>query len=75
MIRRGVLLWAVILATLVALGVPWFLWGDSTVAFGLPVWLWWHVGWMVLAALVFRTFARRAWGVGIETERPGGDRA
>jgi len=61
------LLWGVVALVLVAGAVPWFLWGDATVAYGLPVWLWWHVGWMALSALVFAAFARRAWGIGIET--------
>ena len=62
---------------LVVLSVPWFLWGDASVAFGLPVWLWWHVGWMFLTAAVFSVFAARAWGVGIETpaDRTGGEGA
>ncbi|WP_227353450.1 DUF3311 domain-containing protein [Haladaptatus salinisoli] len=58
--------WTVAFAALIALTIPWFLWGDGRVAYGLPVWLWWHVGWMALAALVFGAFARRAWGLGIE---------
>lgn len=58
--------WVVVAAVLVALAVPWFLWRSNVVLAGLPVWLWWHVGWMVLAAFAFRTFARRAWGLGIE---------
>ncbi|RBI61641.1 DUF3311 domain-containing protein [halophilic archaeon] len=58
--------WAVAFVVLAALSIPWFLWGSSAVAFGLPVWLWWHVGWMAVVALTFRTFADRAWGVGVE---------
>ncbi|MDX1747119.1 MAG: DUF3311 domain-containing protein [Halobacteriales archaeon] len=59
-------LWGVVALVLVALAVPWFMWRDGSVAVGLPVWVWWHVGWMVLAAVVFGLFANRAWGVGIE---------
>ena len=59
--------WALVGAVLIALAVPWFLWGDGRVAAGLPLWLWWHVGWMGLASVVFYAFTRRAWGVGIET--------
>ena len=51
--------------SLVGLAIPWFLWGDSRTAFGLPLWLWWHIGWMIVAAAVFRLFARRAWGLWI----------
>jgi hypothetical protein len=58
--------WTVVFAALIALTIPWFLWGDGQVAYGLPVWLWWHVGWMALVALVFSVFANRAWGLGIE---------
>ena len=63
-------LWGTVALVLVALAVPWFLWGDSTVIAGLPLWLWWHVGWMVLTAGVFAVFARTAWGVGVETGGP-----
>ena len=59
-------LWGVVALVLVALAVPWFMWRDASVTFGLPVWLWWHVGWMALAAVVFGLFANRAWGIGIE---------
>jgi len=60
-------LWAVVALVLVTLSIPWFLWGDATVVAGLPLWLWWHVGWMVLTAGVFVAFAHTAWGVGVET--------
>jgi len=64
--RREQYLWTVAFAVLVALAVPWFLWGDATVVAGLPVWVWWHVAWMALSAVVFHLFARRAWGLGVE---------
>jgi len=64
--RLEAYLWAVAFAVLVALAVPWFLWRDATVVAGLPVWLWWHIAWMGLAAVTFRLFARRAWGLGVE---------
>ncbi|MFT4884646.1 MAG: hypothetical protein ACI8U4_002162 [Natronomonas sp.] len=57
--------WVVVMGVLMALAIPWFLWGDSRMAYGLPLWLWWHIGWMTLAALAFWTFANRAWGIGI----------
>jgi len=60
--------WIAIGSILAALSVPWFLWGSATTVAGLPVWLWWHVGWMVLASLVFWLFTRRAWGIGIESD-------
>ncbi|WP_158055777.1 DUF3311 domain-containing protein [Halorussus halophilus] len=60
--------WLVAFAVVVALAVPWFLWRTSSVVYGLPVWLWWHVGWMALTAVVFYVFSERAWGVGIEAE-------
>ncbi|GAB3020014.1 DUF3311 domain-containing protein [Natronobiforma cellulositropha] len=65
--RRELVGWATVGVVLCALAIPWFLWGSSTVVFGLPLWLWWHVGWMVLASAVFWLFARRAWGLGVET--------
>ena len=64
--------WGIVAVVLVAFGVPWFLWGSDTVVYGLPAWLWWHVGWMVLASIVFWLFATRAWGIGIDPERSGG---
>ena len=63
--------WIVVFAVLTAFAVPWFLWGSDTLAFGLPVWLWWHVGWMALAAVIFWVFTQRAWGIGIEEAHDG----
>ena len=57
--------WIVVAAVLIAFAVPWFLWGVDVVVAGLPVWVWWHVGWMGLTAVVFWVFTRRAWGVGV----------
>ncbi|GGK52090.1 MULTISPECIES: DUF3311 domain-containing protein [Haloarcula] len=61
--------WTVVALVLMALAVPWFLWDTSTIAAGLPVWLWWHIGWMVLASVVFAVFARTDWGLGVEEVR------
>ncbi len=58
--------WILAAVILSALGIPWFLWRDNTIVAGLPVWLWWHVGWLVLASVVFYLFTQRAWGLGIE---------
>ena len=66
MVERRTVLWGAAFALLIALAVPWFLWRNDTVVAGLPVWLWWHVGWMALTAAVFALFANRAWGIGIE---------
>lgn len=57
--------WAVLMAVLLAFAIPWFLWGNSQVIYGLPVWLWWHIGWMIAASVVFWVFTKRAWGLGI----------
>lgn len=81
--RRGdrleTLGWVTAAVLLAALAVPWFLWRDSTVVAGLPLWIWWHVGWMGLASVGFYTFTRYGWGVGVEsvgpvTEGPGDGR-
>ncbi|MBZ6494145.1 DUF3311 domain-containing protein [Natrinema longum] len=70
--RRNELgLWLVIAVVLAGLAIPWFLWGSAAVVAGLPVWLWWHVGWMVLASAVFWVFTQRAWGIGVETDGGG----
>ena len=55
--------WAVVFLALVVLAVPWFLWGDSRTIAGLPLWLWWHVGWLVVTAGVFYVFTRLGWGI------------
>lgn len=72
-------MWIPVFAVLVAFAVPWPLWGVDRVAVGLPVWIWWHVGWLGLCTLVFRSFVRSgAWerGMGVGTpdsgERGGG---
>ena len=59
--------WLAVAIGLSALAIPWFLWNDATLVAGIPLWLWWHVGWMVLASIVFWLFAQRAWGIGIES--------
>lgn len=64
--------WGAVFAVLVLLAVPWFLWRDATVVAGLPVWIWWHVAWMFVAAATFAAFADRAWGMGIGDAGNGG---
>lgn len=81
---RRDLVWVPTFAVLVALAVPWPLWGVDRVAAGLPVWIWWHVGWLGLCTVLFALFARSgAWERGMgrqaaaaETEPSGvgGDR-
>ncbi len=66
--------WIVVAVVLCGLSIPWFLWGSTTVVAGFPLWLWWHIGWMVLTAVVFWTFANRAWGIGIEPDATEGVR-
>lgn len=53
--------WAAVFVVLAALAVPWFRWGNDTIVAGLPVLLWWHIGWMALVSVVFAVFARRDW--------------
>ncbi|WP_049921669.1 DUF3311 domain-containing protein [Halopiger djelfimassiliensis] len=65
--------WIAVALVLCALAIPWFLWGNGRVVAGFPLWLWWHVGWMGLASLVFWLFTQRAWGIGIETDSSGTD--
>ena len=57
--------WAATMGLLIAFAIPWFLWGVDRVVVGLPLWLWWHVGWMAVASLAFWVFTRRAWGLWI----------
>lgn len=58
-------LWGIVGLVLVAVAIPWFLWGNDTVVAGLPLWIWWHIGWMGLASVVFAAFTRRGWGLGV----------
>ena len=58
--------WTAVALVLSGLAVPWFLWGDTRTAFGIPMWLWWHIGWMALASVVFAVFAHTDWGLGVE---------
>ncbi|MFB6125525.1 MAG: DUF3311 domain-containing protein [Halanaeroarchaeum sp.] len=67
--RRTALVWAFVFLLLAALAVPWFMWGSSTVVAGLPIWVWWHVGWLALTSAVFYWFTRTDWGVGMGTGR------
>jgi hypothetical protein len=60
------IVWGIVFAALAALGIPWFLWGSDLVVAGLPVWLWWHVGWMLLTAVAFWLFTRTEWGLWVE---------
>lgn len=57
------LLWATTFAVLSVLAVPWFLWGVDLTWYGIPIWLWWHVGWLVLTTVVFYAFTKTAWGI------------
>ncbi len=59
-------LWLAVAGILIAFAIPWFLWGNDQVLLGLPIWIWWHIGWMVLTTLLFWVFTNRAWGIGIE---------
>lgn len=61
-------LWVVLFFVLIALAIPWFLWGTNQVLAGLPIWIWWHIGWMILAAITFQIFATRDWGLFIEED-------
>lgn len=53
--------WIGAFTILTILAVPWFLWGNETIVAGLPIWLWWHISWMGLAAVVFYLFTQEAW--------------
>jgi hypothetical protein len=55
-------LWIPVFGLLVVFAIPWFLWRDATTVVGLPVWLWWHIGWMLVASAAFALFTRSgAW--------------
>lgn len=61
--RRERIGWMLVAAIGLSLAIPWFLWGSDWLVFGLPVWLWWHVGWLVLASVAFYGFVTRSWGL------------
>lgn len=63
-IETGV--WVAVAVVLSAFAIPWFLWGESRVVAGVPLWVWWHVAWMALASVAFRLFAEWAWGLGVQ---------
>jgi len=69
---KRLLVWTAVTAVVVVLSVPWLMWGSDTVVGGLPVWVWWHVGWLGLTTIVLWVFTRRAWGLGIEEVSPDG---
>ncbi|MCU4716643.1 DUF3311 domain-containing protein [Halapricum hydrolyticum] len=64
--RVQIILWGAIGFVLIGLAVPWFMWRSDAVVAGLPIWIWWHIGWLALASVVFYVFAQRAWGLGVE---------
>ncbi|WP_336036433.1 DUF3311 domain-containing protein [Halobacterium yunchengense] len=66
---RSALGWGIVFVVLVAFAIPWFLWNDASMVAGLPVWLWWHVAWMLVTAVAFAAFARRGWGTFAEVQR------
>ncbi|WP_434521389.1 DUF3311 domain-containing protein [Halorubrum sp. AS12] len=72
---RSDLVWIPTFAILVAFAVPWPLWGVDRVVAGLPVWIWWHVAWLGLCAVLFALFVRSgAWerGMGQRSESSDG---
>ena len=73
--QRSDLVWVPTFAVLVALAVPWPLWGVDRVVAGLPVWIWWHVGWLGLCTVAFHRFATSgAWERGMgRAPEPGGE--
>ncbi len=74
--RRRDMVWIPVFAVLVAFAVPWPLWGVDLVVVGLPVWVWWHVGWLVLCTLLFARFVGSgAWerGMGIDPIASGAE--
>jgi hypothetical protein len=55
--------WIVSWLALVLLGLDFFNWGKTPrLLLGLPGWLWWEVGLVLLVAAVFGLLSRFAWG-------------
>lgn len=61
--------WLAVFLALAVFAVPWFMWGDSTVVAGLPAWLWYHIVWLALTALVFYVFSQHGWGAIVGVKR------
>jgi Protein of unknown function (DUF3311). len=60
-LRLRRVLWLLIGGVLIAAAVPWWLWGAPLRWGPLPVYVWYHIGWMGIVTLVFAHFARRWW--------------
>ena len=72
---RRDLVWIPTFAVLVAVAVPWPLWGVDRVVAGLPVWIGWHIAWLGLCTVLFSRFVRSgAWerGMGVVSDANGG---
>jgi len=59
-LKKGIF-WAIALFIIMVMGVPWFLWGSSFLFLGIPVWVWYHVGWLFLVTIIFWIFVRTFW--------------
>lgn len=55
--------WLLVWVVLVILSLDFFNWGRTPrLYFGLPGWLWWEVGLVLLVAISFGILTRFAWG-------------
>ena len=53
--------WVVVFFITTVMGVPWFLWGSSLLFIGIPLWVWYHVGWLLFAVFLFWLFVKTYW--------------
>lgn len=68
--RRERVGWVAVTVVILALAIPWFLWGDGRLWLGLPLWLWWHIAWLAMATGVLYLFVTRAWGAFVTRGEP-----
>lgn len=58
---RAKVLWVAIFLVTMVMGVPWFLWRSSRLFMGIPVWVWYHIGWLLFLVFLFWLFVRTYW--------------
>ncbi|RLE14708.1 hypothetical protein DRJ04_01850 [Candidatus Aerophobetes bacterium] len=56
------ILWIVVFFITMVMGIPWFFWGSSSCFIGIPVWVWYHIGWLLFLIFLFWLFVKTYWG-------------
>jgi hypothetical protein len=53
--------WIVIFFITMVMGVPWFFWGSARLFMGIPLWVWYHTGWLLFLIFLFWLFVKTYW--------------